>query len=140
MKELGRLLLAARTLCEKYHASFQDYLDRILCLPRTSARTIIKSHLYDLKPQIGFENMRTIARIGNQEERAQAQDALLEGQSPEMVKMQYTNPLKRVEPLEVLKTERQRVQRTIHTLQTKLEELDRRIEEYRNTPELDESV
>ena len=79
MKTLGRLLLEARTLCEKHHASFGDYLDRVLCIPRTSASTIIKSHLFDLKPEIGFENMRTLTRIKNDETRRQAEEALLAG-------------------------------------------------------------
>ncbi|HUV08580.1 MAG TPA: hypothetical protein VMX75_12670 [Spirochaetia bacterium] len=130
MKELGRLLLTARSLCEKYHASFQDYLDRVLCLPRNSARTIIKTHLYDLKPAIGFENMRTVARIGGEEAREQAQVALLEGQSPEMVKMQYLSRQENRQPLEALLLEKKRIERTINTLHAKLEELDRRIEQY----------
>jgi hypothetical protein len=130
MKTLGRLLLEAQSLCEKFHASFGDYLDRVLCLPRTSASTIIKSHLYDLRPEIGFENMRTLTRIGNEEVRRQAQEAILDGQSQEMVKVRFVNPPKKLTPLDTLLAEKQRIQRTIRTLTARLEELERRIEEY----------
>ena len=135
MKTLGRLLLEAQSLCDKYHASFGDYLDRVLSLPRTSARTIIKSHLFDLKPEIGFENMRMLTRITSEEMRNQAQEALLDGQSQEMVKTRFMAPNKSLTPLHTLLAEKQRIQRTLRTLTSRLNELEKRIEQYSDTDE-----
>ncbi len=135
MKTLGRLLLEAQSLCEKYHASFGDYLDRVLCIPRTSASTIIKSHLFDLKPEIGFENMRTLTRIKSDEMRHQAQEALLGGQSQEMVKTRFMAPAKSLTTLHALLAEKQRIQRTIKTLTRRLDELEKRIGQHDDTNE-----
>jgi len=130
MKNLGKLLLEARDLCEKHHACFQDYLERALLLPRTSARTIIRAHQYDLNPEIGFENMRTLTRIGQRETREQAQASLLQGQTHEMVKARYVSPSRTSSPMEALETEKHRIERTIQSLQERLVELERRMDEY----------
>ena len=114
MKDLGRMLLEARDLCERHHASFEDYLDRVLCLPRSSAKIIVKSHLLDLDPRIGFENMRSV--------------------SPEMVKMRYLSAERPADPIHAMERERQRLQKTIRSLQRRLEEIERRIEEYGEAP------
>ncbi len=37
LNELVRLLEQAQELCEKHHASYTDYLDRVLALPKPSA-------------------------------------------------------------------------------------------------------
>ena len=134
MKDLGRMLLEARDLCERHHASFEDYLDRVLCLPRSSAKIIVKSHLLDLDPRIGFENMRSVSRIRDREKREEAQAALLEGRSPEMVKMRYLSAERPADPIHAMERERQRLQKTIRSLQRRLEEIERRIEEYGEAP------
>ncbi len=127
MKELGALLLQAMELCEKFQANFGDYLDRVLNLPRPSAALIMKSHTQDLKPEIGFENMRTVARIRDDGERAEAQEALLGGESSYEVKRRFLDNHEPPDPLERLVCERERVEGQIERLQHRLKELDRRI-------------
>ena len=133
MKDFGELLLKARGLCEKYGTSFEDYLDRILCIPRSSAKTIMRSHQFNLNPQIGFENMRTVASIPSQATREQAQEDLINGDSPDMVRMRYITAPKQLDELQVLKTEKTRIEKTIRTLNTRLEELNRRISDHAGT-------
>ncbi len=128
MKDLGALLLKAHTLCEKHRASFFDYLDRVLNLPRSSATTVIKAFNMDLDPNVGFENMRTLTRIGDSGKRSAAQKALLQGMSPDWVKHQFVKNEPVVEPLERLLAERERTERQIKRLQVKLIEIERRIE------------
>jgi hypothetical protein len=129
MKEFGRLLAKARELCEKYHTSFEDYIDRILNLPRTSANTIMKTFDMDLDERIGFENMRVLTRIGDSEKREEAQVALLSGQSPDMVRMQFIARQEEKNTVDALKAEKQRIEKTISTLKLRLEELNKRIKE-----------
>ncbi len=130
MKELGALLVEARGLCEKHNARFEDYLDRVLCLPRSSARTIIRSHVFNLEPAIGFENMRTVARISDEKRRNLAQTALLDGDSHETVKARYAASPREQDPLAALQTEKRRIERTIQSLTARLRDLDTRIQTY----------
>jgi hypothetical protein len=132
MKELGSLLKEARALCQKHGARFDDYLDRVLSLPRSSAKTIMRSHELDLQPAIGFENMRSISRITDEAARDRAQAALLSGESPETVKMRYISPPRETNPLQALESEKRRIRRTIDSLNARLQDLNRRIRAYRN--------
>ncbi len=128
MKELGRLLIEAHRLCEKHGTSFTDYLDRVLALPRTSAQLIMKAHTLDLDPRVGFENMRTLAGIRDDGERAHASAELLSGSSPDMVKAKYARKQPARDPRKELEDERSRIERTIERLRKRLKEIDKRIE------------
>ncbi len=130
MKELGRLLMKAQTLCEKYRTSFTDYLDRVLIMPRSSAATIIKTQAMDLDPRIGFENMRALTRIRDNEVRKQAETAFLDGESPDMVTQKYIMSPFDPDPLERLIREKDRIEKQIGRLQEKVAEIKRRLEEY----------
>jgi hypothetical protein len=127
MKDLGRLLLKAHELCNAHGASFTDYIDRILGLPRASAQTIMKANAYDLDPRIGFENMRSLAGIRDGKRRAAAQKALIEGGSPDMVKERFSPRKKPDSAREVLVEERERIERTIKRLKTRLADVEARI-------------
>ena len=51
MQEFGRLLSKAHALCEKANIRYEDYLDRVLCLPRNSARDIKRvGQISDIDP------------------------------------------------------------------------------------------
>jgi hypothetical protein len=128
MKDFGRLLLKAHELCDAHGASFTDYIDRVLGLPRASAQTIMKANSFDLEPEIGFENMRTLAGIRDDRDRAAAQKALMDGQSPDMVKMRYSGRVKPDDAREALVAERGKVERTIKRLKTRLADIDARIQ------------
>ena len=131
MKELGVLLIQAQKLCEKHHTSFTDYLDRVLRIPRTSANTIIKTKLLDIDPRLGYENMKTLTRISDDQTRKQAETALIRGMSPDMVKRTYLpgGSAKPADPLEQLTAEKNRLERQIKRLQKKLEEIARKLNE-----------
>jgi hypothetical protein len=131
MKKLGALLLQAMELCERHQASFGDYLDRVLNLPRSSASLIMKVHTMDLRPEIGFENMRTVTRIRDDRSRAEAQEELLEGQSSYEIKKKYLSREEPRDPLEKLVAERERVAGQIQRLSNRLKEIEKRIAEKR---------
>ena len=132
MKELGELLIQAQKLCEKHHTSFTDYLDRVLRIPRTSANTIIKTKLLDIDPRLGYENMKTLTRIADPQTRKEAETALLEEMSPDMVKRTYlpAGKIKPADPLEQLIAEKNRLEKQIKRLQHKLEEISTKLSEY----------
>jgi hypothetical protein len=131
LKELGRLLAEAQQLCEKHHASYTDYLDRVLALPKPGADAAVKAHLLDLDPRLGYENMKLVARVRDPEVRDKAQQALLHGDSHDTVKAMAfaptSRPAQEEDSVEALQAERQRLERTIKKLEKRLELVNERL-------------
>jgi hypothetical protein len=126
MKELGKLLLRAHELCEKHGTSYTDYVDRVLGLPRASARAIVKAHSMDLDPRVGFENMRSLVGIRDDGARKAAQEALIGGKSPDMVKARFA--VKKPDDARgQLVQEKKRIEQTIERLKTRLSEIKKRL-------------
>ena len=86
VKELGELLLKARELCSTIGGRFEDYVDRVLCIPRQAASLAVRMHRFELKSETGPDNMRFLAGIPNEEKRRAAENSLLAGKSPALVK------------------------------------------------------
>ncbi len=134
MKELGALLRRAEELCREHHARFEDYIERVLKLDRHVANTLIRINQYDVRPELGYHNMKTVAGIKNEDRRKAAEQDLLQGKTPDMVKAAYSVPQKKQEqdPVDQLFAERERIQRSIESLQERLTEIEARIDEMRS--------
>ncbi|MFO8063760.1 MAG: hypothetical protein ACQETQ_06615 [Spirochaetota bacterium] len=132
MKQFGEALVEAQQLCEKYHARFEDYVERVLSLNTKSANTIIKTHSYDITPEIGYENMATVAGIADPDKRKEAEEAFSGGKSPDRVKamLREKSQENEEEPRNKLLKEKRRLERTIQSLQDKLRSVEDRIERY----------
>ena len=136
MKELGVLLLEAHTLCLRHRTDYGDYVDRALRLPRALAHSAERDSGLDLDTKVGFENMKTLARIKDNRVRAEAASALTKGGSPDMLKAKYLAPAEsgptesNNDAIVMLKAERNRIQRSIDRMQNRLSEVDRQIDEY----------
>ena len=123
MQEFGRLLAKAHALCQKANIRYEDYLDRVLCLPRNSARDITRiGKTTDIDPSIGFDNMKMISSIKKSEERAVAQEKIKEGESPvtvrALMKQKASEP---VDQRTKLEKEKNRLAKTIAQLQQRLD-------------------
>ena len=129
MKELGRLLIKAHELCEKHGASFTDYVDRTLGLPRVSAQAVMKAQTYDLDPRLGSENMKSLAAIRDETRRGMAQEALISGKTPDMVKASLAAKSKPAGKRQLLIEERARIERTIERLKARIKLVDKKLEE-----------
>lgn len=127
IKELGRLLSKARPLCKKAGVRYEDYVDRVLCLPRASASTLEKINAYNINPQIGSEAMRQVANIGNSEKRMEAEKLFLTRNSPAAVRGKIAPPLKEADPRRELEKEKHRLEKTILSLQAKLQSVESRL-------------
>lgn len=128
MKEFGAVLGEAAELCRKHNARFEDYVERVLGLNTKDANTVIKFHAFNVNPDLGYENMKTVAGIRNEKERLRAESAFLSGQSPDSVKRSLmTQKQKSDDPLEILRKEKQRIERTINSLQQKLTMVEERL-------------
>jgi len=138
MKELASILNKIRTRCIEKHLSFEDYIDRELGIEKTTANTLLRIEKYDVTPEIGFDNMKTVANMKDEKKRESAVQAFLEGESSDSVKTKIVRqepveaePVKR-SPVDHLEAEREKLERTIENLQRKLEVLDKLINDEKN--------
>lgn len=129
MKELGGLLEQAYALCADLNVCYDDYVDRELLLHRTAARLLMKMHTMNINPSIGYENMKTVANIREENDRERAVAAFAEGNTPDMVKAEFMPRNKSDNSMDVLLAERDKIERSIDTLTKKLAKIERRINE-----------
>jgi len=127
VKELGQLLLKAHELCTAIGGRYDDYIDRILRIPRQAATLAVRMHQYNLNPETGSDNMRFLAGITNEEKRQAAETALLTGKSPDTVKVAARQKPADEDPRIRLEKEKHRLERTIASLTKRLEEVEREL-------------
>ena len=136
VKELGHLLLKAHDLCSSIGGRYEDYIDRVLRIPRQAAKLAVRMYQYDLSPETGADNMRFLAGIPSEEKRLAAENMLLNGKSPDTVKIALRKgtqasgkeeaPLSE-DPRLRLEKEKARLERTIISLKKRLEEVEREL-------------
>lgn len=129
MLEFGNLMIEAQKLCEKYKTRFEDYVDRTLGVPRTTAGAAVRAATYSIDPSIGWDGMKMAAGIRDEEKRGEAVEALRSGLSPAAVKARYTAPDIPDDPSERLHREKERLEHMIESLSGKLAEIERRLNE-----------
>ena len=129
VKELGKLLLQANEICGRIGARFEDYVDRVLRIPRVAAKTAMKIYQYNVNPSMGADNMKLVAGIPNEETRAAAEGALLAGKSPDEVRVAIARKSGDDDHKLRLEKEKIRLERTIESLNKRLEEVERALEE-----------
>ncbi|MBP3709545.1 MAG: hypothetical protein J6I73_03965 [Treponema sp.] len=123
MQKFGRLLERAFELCEEADIRYEDYIDRVLCLPRTVAHDIRNVGMENINPALGYDNMKLVASLKNPGDRSAAEKQLLNGTSPVSVKAHMKR--KKSDDADDKKTrlekEKKRIERTIEQLQKRLE-------------------
>jgi hypothetical protein len=127
VKEMGKHLLEAYDLCTGIGVRFEDYVDRMLRIPRTAANMAIKMFEYDIAPEVGADNMRFLAGIRDGTVRKTAETALIKGKSPDTVKIQVREKDKEDDPTARLEKEKTRLERTITTLSKRLDEVKKEL-------------
>lgn len=127
IKELGKLLSKARKLCKDAGVRYEDYIDRILCLPRVSAAAIEKINAYDINPELGYEAMKTVANIGNAEKRKKAEELFLAKNSYASVHSKIAAAKQEATPKECLEKEKKRLEKTILNLKARLEVVEEKL-------------
>lgn len=122
MQEFGKALIKAHSLCESANIRYEDYLDRVLRIPRTTAKSVsLVGTLPAEDAALGFDNMKIVAGIKKSDERAKAQDAIKNGKSPDSVIAMMKKKASVTDPKEKLEKERARLTKTINELTQRLE-------------------
>ena len=129
MLEFGRLLVEAQGLCERHKMRFEDYVDRALGVPRTTATAAAKASAFRVEPSIGWDGIRMAVGIADPGARAEAVSALQEGESPASVKARFSAAKPSEDRVERLEAEKEKLERTIQRLEEKLAEVERRLAE-----------
>jgi hypothetical protein len=125
MLEFGRLMIEAQALCRKFKTRFEDYVDRALGVPRSTANSAAKAAVYQVDPDVGWDGMRMAAGIRDPATRAEALEALRGGSSPAAVKSRFSAAKPPEETAERLAKEKERLERTIRNLRDRLGEVER---------------
>lgn len=128
MQEFGRLLSQAHALCEKANIRYEDYLDRVLCLPRKSAQEITKVGHVPVDPAIGFDNMKKVAMLKKSEDRESASQQILGGKAPDTVTELMKKKSAAEDPKLKLEKEKNRLTKTIEALQQRLQFVEESLE------------
>ncbi len=122
MQEFGKSLVKAHALCDKSNIRYEDYLDRILQLPRATARSATKvGFLPSEDSLLGFDNMKIIASQKKVEDQKKVIDAIKSGKSPDSVIALMKKKPREIDPKEKLEKERDRLTKTIGELTRRLE-------------------
>ncbi len=128
MLEFGKLMIEAQALCRKFKARFEDYVDRALGIPRATANSAVRAAAFGVDPDVGWDGMRMAAGIRDPEARAEALEALRGGSSPAAVKARFVQARPPEDAAERLAKEKERLERTIVSLKSRLDEVTEALE------------
>ena len=120
MQEFGQLLAKAHKLCQDAGIRYEDYIDRVLKMPRCAATSITKVAAAQVNPALGFENMKLVASMP-QAKRQDAEEQLLGGHSPDSVRAMMKKKAESVDQKTKLEQEKKRLEKTIQQLTSRLE-------------------
>ena len=124
MQEFGHLLIKAHDLCINAGIRYEDYIDRVLKLPRTAMTSITKVATAPINPAIGFENMKLVASFPTEEKQQEAEQHLLQGHSPNTVRELMKKKAEEIDEKTRLEKEKIRLEKTIQQLTSRLEQVE----------------
>jgi hypothetical protein len=130
MARMGQLLAEALEVCHQEGANFEDFLDRVLVLPRNAAKLAIKAYSQAVPTQGGQEAIKVISRGKDPRERQAIFQKMQDGQSHGMIKQELKLPSGvPSDPEKILIKERRKLQGDIQRLQKRLEIVVKELEE-----------
>lgn len=122
--EFGRLLSQAAALCRTYKMRFEDYIERVVGIPRATATAAIAAEQIGLDPGLGWDSLMFVSKIKNPDDRAQVIESLSAGASPTAVKGMLKSEQLPDNSEERLLKEKHRIERSIENLTRKLEDIE----------------
>lgn len=126
-RKLGEAFIQAQSLCKKKGYRFEDYIERVIQFDKSTAQTLMKAKTLELPSDLGYENMKLVAAVGDAEGREKLQKSLSEGSSRDLAKFSIKKP-EAEDPMTRLLKEKKRIERTIDSLTKKLEQVNMNLE------------
>jgi hypothetical protein len=134
MKEFGSLLYEAMELCMKKNVRFEDYLSRELLMNKSEANNMIKVSISKINPAVGYDNMKMLTHIADDDRKEEMEKAMLETSiTPAMIKEEIRRGGKPENKLEMLLSEKARIQRAIANLESTLKHVSEKIKELKTS-------
>lgn len=124
MNELGKLLAKGQSLCKNAGVRYEDWVDRVLCLPRVAAKTAIRVSSVGVNPALGYENMKIVAAQPTPERRMAAESQFSARRSPDSVKVNLARAAEEEDPKQRLEKEKRRIEKTISMLKSRLDQVE----------------
>lgn len=131
-KDFGQALMEAEKLCRQFGVRFEDFVERVLCMPRQTAGTMMKMKALDLPEDLGYENMKTLTAVRNPQVRNEAIEAFQKGLSTDQVKQglkEQTHLNQKRDPVKQLLSEKKRIEKSLSQLNKRLEELELQLQQ-----------
>ncbi len=125
MNELGGLLAKGHALCQEAGVRYEDWIDRVLCLPRTAAKTAVRVSSLDINPSLGYEAMKIVASQSTPEQRHAAEKQFTAHRSPDSIKVALAKTAAEEDPVVRLEKEKKRLEKTIAMLKSRLEAVEK---------------
>lgn len=129
MLQFGQLMVEAQKLCESHKMRFEDYVDRTLGVPRSTASAAVRAARYSIDPSIGWDGMKMAAGIKDEGKRIKVVESLKSGSSPAAVKAEYSTKPPSSDPARRLLDERERIRKIIANLSGKLKTIEDKLAE-----------
>lgn len=123
MIEFGKKLSKAYELCENAGIRYEDYLDRVLHLPRATAQSISKVARVEPSVALGFDNMKLVASLPASKQK-EAESALLAGKTANTVRAFMKKKSEETDKKDALEKEKRRIEKTISQLSQRLEVIE----------------
>lgn len=120
MIDFAKQLSKAHQLCIDAGIRYEDYLDRVLQLPRDAAKTLGKIAAAAPSPALGYENMKLVSSLPAAKQK-EAEQQLLQGNSPDSVRAKMTKKAAETDKKTILEKEKSRIEKTIRQLSQRLE-------------------
>jgi hypothetical protein len=127
--EFGRLLAKASDLCKTHKTRFEDYIERVLGIPKATAASAVAAQHSSLDPGLGWDGLTYVASIRDPEQRNKAIQALNSGASPTSVRGLLKGSDEPADPADRLLAEKNRLERTIRSLTERLTQIEERLSE-----------
>jgi hypothetical protein len=124
MNELGQLLAKGHSLCKEAGIRYEDWIDRVLCLPRGAAKTAVRVSSLQVNPKLGWETMKIVASQTTPEKRAAAEEQFFARRSPDAVKVDLSRKGEDEDPKDRLVKEKKRLEKTIAMLHARLDQVE----------------
>ncbi|MBQ5780577.1 MAG: hypothetical protein IIW10_01335 [Spirochaetaceae bacterium] len=126
MKDFAALLMRAQNICKENSVRYEDYIDRVLRIPRNSATAIVRVANSDLDSQLGFDNMKMLSRFPDNEKRRDVESMMLAGTGPVLAKKMMQAP-RETDPRKELEREKSRIERSLNALSRRLEIVEEKL-------------
>jgi hypothetical protein len=133
MKEIGKALIEAQSLCEKEGARFDDYVMRTLKQTMPWAQAAMRAASYDLDASLGAENLKAVSAIRDSDERRDMAAALApeSEKSPQQVRAARAEERQPEDVVERLEKEKECIARTVGRLLARADAIEDEIQEFK---------